>query len=585
MAMVINSNIQSLNAQRHLNTSLMDQNKASERLSSGLRINTAADDAAGLAIANRMTSQVKGLNQAIRNANDGVSLIQTAEGGLAETTNILQRMRELSIQSANGIYDQGNRDTLNAEVQQLKLEIDRIAETTGFNGLNILDGSLGKVDLQIGENANQTVALEIGKVDTGSLGTGDSGDVVGRALTAGIAAQLVQVTGGSGSLVINNQSVGSLTGTTTAKEAIDLINAGLDGVEVSVFTEFKADATTGATGKLTGTETATITTVLIDGSSNVIDIRQTQNMDEVVAQINEKGSGVVTASLDDDGKLLLSAVDAVSIATGGANIANIGFTATTQNASLKFDAEAGTDNINITVGTGAAVGDLGIDTRENGDITGIAATGAAGAGELLENELVLNGVNIGAASASSAATLIADSISNVIAINKKSDESGVVASADSAGIISLNSVSGNEISIDFGTGTAATTPTTAEQNIMNKIGLNVANHTRGAGSAVANIDISTAKGAQAAIDITTAALDEINTVRGDLGAVSNRLGHTVSNLSNVSENAAAARSQIMDADFAVESANLSRAQVLQQAGNAMLAQANARPQQVLSLLQ
>ena len=185
MAMVINSNIQSLNAQRHLNNSLDAQNTATERLSSGLRINSAKDDAAGLAIANRMTSQVQGLNQAVRNANDGAALIQTAEGGLEETTNILQRMRELSIQSANGTYDTGNRDTLNAEVKQLKQEIDRISETTSFNGLNILDGKLGDIDLQVGENANQTITLELGSSSTKKLGAGSSPDVVGAQITGG----------------------------------------------------------------------------------------------------------------------------------------------------------------------------------------------------------------------------------------------------------------------------------------------------------------------------------------------------------------------------------------------------------------
>ena len=166
MSMVINSNIMSLNAQRNLTMSQNEQNTAMERLTSGKRINSAADDAAGLSISNRMTSQINGLNQAVRNANDGSSLIQTAEGALDESTNILQRMRELSVQSANGTYDSGNRSTLNAEVSQLKEELDRISETTSFNGLNILDGTLGKVDLQVGFESNHTITLENGAMDT-----------------------------------------------------------------------------------------------------------------------------------------------------------------------------------------------------------------------------------------------------------------------------------------------------------------------------------------------------------------------------------------------------------------------------------
>src|SRR5690606_26860630 len=165
MSLVINTNVASLNSQRQLMNSGQALDRATERLSSGNRINSAKDDAAGLAISNRMTSQVRGLDQAIRNANDGVSLIQLAEGALQETTNILQRMRELAVQSANGIYTSGDRSTLNAEVQQLKAELDRISQTTSFNGLNILDGTVGKTSLQVGASSNQTIEFEIGKMD------------------------------------------------------------------------------------------------------------------------------------------------------------------------------------------------------------------------------------------------------------------------------------------------------------------------------------------------------------------------------------------------------------------------------------
>ena len=166
MALVINSNIASINAQRQLMNSGNALDRATERLSSGNRINSAKDDAAGLAIGNRMTSQVRGLDQAVRNANDGVSMIQTAEGALQESTNILQRMRELAVQSANGIYNDADRRTLNAEVQQLKSELDRISETTSFNGRSLLDGSLGTTALQVGSQANQTLDVSIGSFST-----------------------------------------------------------------------------------------------------------------------------------------------------------------------------------------------------------------------------------------------------------------------------------------------------------------------------------------------------------------------------------------------------------------------------------
>jgi len=222
MPLVVNSNISSLNAQRQLLQSGAELDKASERLASGKRINSAADDAVGLAISNRQTSQIRGLDQAVRNANDGISLIQTAEGALEETTNILQRMRELSIQSANGIYSDTDRATLNAEVQQLKEEIDRISETTSFNGQNILDGSLGEVALQVGSEANQTIGVDIQGFSTTSLG-GSGGDIIGSAVgTAAGVTELSDLAGGD-ELVINDVAISSLSTATTVNEALDII--------------------------------------------------------------------------------------------------------------------------------------------------------------------------------------------------------------------------------------------------------------------------------------------------------------------------------------------------------------------------
>lgn len=186
MALVINTNVASLNTQRQLLQSGNALDQATERLSSGYRINSAKDDAAGLAIANRMTSQIRGLDQAVRNANDGVSMIQTAEGALQEVTNILQRMRELSIQSANGIYSNDDRARLDSEVQQLKEELGRISKETTFNGQALLDGSLQDTALQVGSEQNQTINISVGSFSTSSLG-GSSGDVVGEAAANGLA--------------------------------------------------------------------------------------------------------------------------------------------------------------------------------------------------------------------------------------------------------------------------------------------------------------------------------------------------------------------------------------------------------------
>ncbi|MGY8871098.1 MAG: flagellin N-terminal helical domain-containing protein, partial [Pseudomonadales bacterium] len=237
MSMVINSNIMSLTAQRNLTLSQNDQNSAMERLTSGKRINSASDDAAGLAISNRMTSQIQGLNQAVRNANDGASLIQTAEGALEESTNILQRMRELSIQSGNGTYSSGDRSKMNAEVKQLVSELDRISETTSFNGQNVLDGTLGTVSLQVGSEANQTIEMKIGAMDSKSLGMGStSADVLGGSITK------ANIDLSNNSVTINGQSVMAIGetydgGTENLGELVDKVNTNVRGVTASTYAE------------------------------------------------------------------------------------------------------------------------------------------------------------------------------------------------------------------------------------------------------------------------------------------------------------------------------------------------------------
>lgn len=593
MAMVINSNIQSLNAQRHLNNSLEAQNTATERLSSGKRINSAKDDAAGLAIANRMTSQVKGLDQAIRNANDGAALIQTAEGGLEETTNILQRMRELSIQSANGTYDTGNRDTLNAEVEQLQKEIDRISETTSFNGLNILDGTLGEVDLQVGENANQTIALNIDSLNTKNLGD-DGADLIGATSSAASLLEALQAvtSSGAGSITVNGDAVQALSTSASLDEAVGRLNDSVAGVEVSKFVELAADndVINGGNGALSGDDELIITVGASNstsGAQDVINIKDTANMEELVAKINAEGGDTVSASINDDGDLVLYSETGTDIAvTGnGDGLVNAGFDSAgvTQQAQLKFEiTDSSISHVSIEGSTasttGAVLNGLGINEI---DSTGkVTSTSSGAGGQLNADELVLNGVSIEAGTGASLADTAA-------AINRQSDATGVVAQADTgAGTISLISTEeGRGIKIESGEGFSNATEEARDDALYAKLGLRVRNETDNGTATVASIDISTAAGAQRAIGILDEAISQVSETRGELGAISNRLDHTTRNLSNISENASAARSQIMDADFAAESANLSRAQVLQQAGNAMLAQANSRPQQVLSLLQ
>lgn len=573
MALVINTNVASLNTQRQLMQSGQALDQATERLSSGNRINSAKDDAAGLAISNRMTSQVRGLDQAIRNANDGISLIQTAEGALQESTNILQRMRELSVQSANGIYSDSDRSTLNAEAQQLKTELNRIADETTFNGQKLLDGSLDNTALQVGSQQNQTIAISVGAFSTDTLGGGTGGDVVGSSMTLAAAGgdgsgDIVALAGAD--VTINGQEIDAtdLEGATTMNEFLGVINEGVSNVNATAVTEVEADAD--GDGVIRGEDALDLTVVNGDGSTSVFEIRDTGSMEELVDKINSETGGAIEASLNDEGRLVLSNEGGASIgvAYDGATDAATGITADTYDARLSLESTDGS-GVTIAYDNAADASVLGIDAREAaGDITGQTVTSFD---DLGEGDITINGVAIGAITAGSDAAAHGTALTD--AINEVSDQTGVVASDDS-GVLTLNSVDGREMSIEL-SGDAD----------LDNTGLQDVNTATTVGDSVANIDISTAAGAQKAIGILDEAIEQVSSTRADLGAVNNRLDFTVSNLANISEKTSAARSRITDADFAAETATLSRSQVLQQAATAMLAQANARPQQALSLLQ
>ncbi|MFL0809604.1 MAG: flagellin [Agarilytica sp.] len=682
MPLFVNTNVSSLNAQRQLLQSGMELDQASERLASGRRVNTAADDAAGLAISNRQTSAIRGLDQAVRNANDGISLIQTAEGALGETTNILQRMRELAIQSANGVYEDKDRATLDAEVQQLVSELDRIATSTAFNGQNILDGSLGEVELQVGSEANQTIGFSIDAVDADTLGMGSlSADVVGAQV--GSTGTLLGLD--EQDILINGQAVGAVTTSATMGEIVTQINDNINGVTASSVVEI--NGTSVGTG-VVGSAGVTFTLTKNDGLTSTFTVANTSSLDEFAEAVVEQSGGVLSANIDESGKLSVSAQDARSL---GVAAGNHGMTTTVQEAKLILASDSG-DEITIERGSTGTLQDLenyGFrETDTGGVIEGIGMIASSGgANERLDvGDLTVNGVEIDVTGTSSLA-------GKIDAINDVSDQTGVTANAYSTLTIDLegalgstyaandsievngvvvdlalaNSASASEIVTAFNnnsddTGVSArvlgtsivlesdqgainivtattgsfigtttgiqdltrnyvtTTGTFAEStNTLttgnsltalaglkltsengNPISIEVGDtaelanlglresNTLGEGSfgtAISSISVDTASNAQKAIGVIDNALETVNDVRSELGAANNRLDFTISNLSNVSENTSAARSRIVDADFAAETAALSRAQVLQQASQAMLAQANARPQQVLSLLQ
>ncbi len=711
MALVINTNTASLNAQRQLMGSGTALDRSTERLSSGQRINSAKDDAAGLAIANRMTSQVRGLDQAVRNANDGVSLIQTAEGALQESTNILQRMRELAVQSANGIYSNSDRATLNAESKQLISELDRIAKSTSFNGRNLLDGSLGKVDLQVGAQANQTISFKVQAMDAKTLGMGSTSvDVLGAEinLQATVFAASLGTDIKDGDIMINGQSIGTFdTGASgaadTLTDLVNNINEKVSSVTASALTQLNGSTVGNGIIDNDAGEGLNITVAALNGATQTYQIREnTTSLSQLADVINDVTGGAVNATIGEDGTLTLGNNTGASItvaAVGGLNLTDsIGMTAAkgdglSQRGQLVLTSNddkpititrGGTgslkdlDNLGfretaskgVIEGAGLGAGTLGADlswgvgdvkingvtisnkdtdsligkinainksTSETGvtanafatatlDFNGVSITNTTFAGT--SSTLNINGVTIDFAAVSSLSEMV-DTLNNnandtgVTAklngntIVLKSDQGAIVFSGGSASVfngtadgfhnvevvefqagtigqvstaassitatstsvveagIKLTSSNGNPISFELGLNASA-----------GEIGILEANSSSGgaSGSSIASLSIDTQANAQKAIKVIDNALTTINDTRAGLGAVNNRLDFTVSNLSSISEKTTAARSRIVDADFAAETASLSRAQVLQQAATAMLAQSNARPQQVLSLL-
>ena len=416
MASVINTNITSLNAQRNLSSSQASLTTSIQRLSSGLRINSAKDDAAGMAISTRMTSQINGLNQAARNANDGISLAQTAEGAIGQMSDNLQRMRELSVQAANGTLSTDDRKGVQSEIDQLKSEINRVANQTSFNGTKLLDGTSGGFSFQVGADANQTIAIN-SLTDTRSTALGTSTTASAAGALKSYAPAGTNMAAAAGADAAKSLAVGGFT---------------VNGVAIA------------------GSDMA------VTNNATVTDTEYKEYMSKTVEAINVKSSETgVTASLKID--------------SSGMQI------------SLAGVKSAKSPDGSIAVVDGA---------KTTGAFAGIAViTGAAAA-----------------------------------------------------------------------TGKSETT------------------------TGFDKVDVTTVAGANKGMAMIDGAINALNTMRADLGAVQNRFTSTVTNLQTTAENLTSSRSRIQDADFAAETASMTRGQILQQAGTAMLAQANSLPNGVLSLL-
>jgi flagellin len=496
MASVINTNISSLNAQRNLTASQGSLATSLQRLSSGLRINSAKDDAAGLAISDRMNSQIRGMTQATRNANDGVSLAQTAEGALASSGDILQRIRELAVQSSNATNSASDRQALQTEVGQLSQELNRVAQTTTFNGQNLLDGTMGTATFQVGADANQTISASGANFLTNTYGDNriENDEVAVKNITGGsnAAASTIDINGVRGSATLTTAT------TDTAKSIAAAAN--------------KQTATTGVTATAQTDANLTLGT----GESYTFQLE------------GDNAGSPVTVSFSTGGSVATASDLAAGINAINAQTAKTGITAQfdDKNGGIKMTNSAGADikitNKATTANTTFAVASY--KTTANGGTLTTAQTPKAGG-----DASVVNG------------HVTFDSESS-FSVNDKGSGFGVGAAAAA-------------------TGNQASTL-----------------------KAVSGLDVTTFDNAQLAIKIADAALASVNNQRAAYGALQSRFSSTISNLSTTTENLSASRSRIVDTDFAAETASLTRGQILQQAGTAMLAQANSLPNGVLSLL-
>jgi flagellin len=517
---VINTNTASINAQYNLNKVNKEMEAAMEQLSSGKRINSAADDAAGLAIATRMESQVRGVAMAIKNAGDTQALIDTAEGAQDEISNVLQRMRELSLQAANDTNVGSDRVNLQTEMTQLIAEIDRISAQTTWNDMSVLDGTFVSKAFQIGAESNQHIFVSIDSVASSAIGNYQAQSTVQLSNTAGggILADTYTLVGPEGSTTITTSAGDS------AKEFAADVNAstGTTGIEATAVTKLK----------LSGLSAADTIALTINGTNtSSVAVTSTTDLRGVMDAINAKsGTTGVTATLSGGSNAALELVDAdgddISVALVAAiNTTELTLSALDRNGS-QASSTAGTDDLIVTL---------------------IDAGGTAAAGE----------------TAAGGAAIVTGQVS--------------LSSYDAFNVQVANDTA------DYDEGTAGTI--TADGEFFGDGDGNSTSTTNGTLSTVSTIDLSTRVGAVAALGIIDGALDKINNQRADLGAVSNRLDHTISNLGNIQLNIEASQSRIQDADFAKVTGDLTKSQIMSQAATAMLAQANASKQGVLSLLQ
>jgi len=562
MAAVINTNYLSLVAQNNLNKSQSSLGTAIERLSSGLRINSAKDDAAGMAIANRFTANVKGLTQAARNANDGISLAQTTEGAASEVNTHLQRVRELSVQASNGSYSQEQLNSMQDEINQRLSDIDRISQQTDFNGVKVLSDSAKPLTLQVGANDGETITLNLSEISVKTLGL-DGFNVNGSGVTQNRSATVsdLQAAGGT-TTAANEWKVTTTHEAVTAEQTFGKLE---NGNKVTISNGSAADVTytyDAANKNFTFTNSAVGTAAVGTLATSLQPATGT-----VKGTYNNVGSNSTSFEVDATGKVTIGGQDAYLDSAGNltTNNAGSGTSAATLDGVMKAAAAvstAGDASVSIggkTYSSTATANSLEFTDTISSDalLANVKANGTA-------NDVT---VTLGQGITSATVTFTSGKSTDTYV-----DEKGTfntTANYDTTYLVDPNT---GKVSVKSGTGTGDYAAKVGAEAKVNSAG-NLTTE-------------NTSKGSKTTDPMKTldAAFTKLDKLTGELGAVQNRLESTIANLNNVVNNLSNARSRIQDADYATEVSNMSKAQILQQAGTSVLAQANQVPQTVLSLL-
>lgn len=695
MSSMINTNIASLNSQNNLTKSQAALTTSLQRLSSGLRINSAKDDAAGMAISERMGSQITGLNQATRNSNDGISMSQTAEGALSSISDSLQRIRELAVQSANGSNTDADRASMQAETSQLLSEIDRVSTQTKFNGRALLDGSLNNQQFQVGANSGETISFSVASARTAKLGSSDAsaittaqnagttalkegafslnGVLIGPSLAAADTASTVSNSGSAIAKAAAVNAKSAQTGVTATVNATEVAGSSMtaaattgtitiNGVAIAASTTDDAASSrasviaainankdqTGVTAVDTGSDKGGVKLVAADGrnielSFTTLDAAKTGlaaagtntgsitlNSDKAIAITSNLTGAAGTGGIKDAGLTVgtYSAQTAYASTTSAAPVVAASLTTfvagdfTINGAQIgssvaASDTASSANKASSGIAKAAAINALSSQTGVTATVNATAVNGTTMVGAATSGTLTINGVTTDTIATTT--DLAASRKAVVDAINAKSGQTGVVAtdtnddtkgvtlaaadgrniimSASAAGLTAAASGLHADVLLASGSEKIATSTLTLSSTKAFSIeagttgtgtaALNLKVGTYGSGrsgEALDKLDISTVDGANKALVSIDNALKSVNSARANMGAIQNRFSAVVSNLQSTSENLTASRSRIRDADFATETASLTRGQILQQAGTAMLAQANSLPNGVMALL-